>query len=204
MKEYNSIPSYKNMKKNRINKLFPEIYAYYKYDGSNMRCEWTPKNGFHKFGSRNYIIDESHEYLGESIPLFMDTYSRDIQDIIDNNKEFNKCERLTFFYEFLGDESFAGFHMYDDPKYIKLFDVHKHKYGFLDPKTFNELFYNLDIAKLVYHGKLTDNFINDVMENNLDLNEGVVCKYNGGSKSKMFKIKTNDYLMRLEKKGLEE
>jgi hypothetical protein len=29
------------------------IYAFDKLDGSNIRAEWSKKNGFHKFGSRD-------------------------------------------------------------------------------------------------------------------------------------------------------
>ena len=38
--------------------------AFWKHDGSNMRFEWSPKRGWHKFGSRRQLLDESDEVLG--------------------------------------------------------------------------------------------------------------------------------------------
>lgn len=33
--------------------------AQYKYDGSNLRFEWNPKRGFHKYGTRRHLFDQT-------------------------------------------------------------------------------------------------------------------------------------------------
>lgn len=44
--------------------------AFEKYDGSNFRAKYTKKDGFHLFGSRHTLFDETHEHLGSAIPYF--------------------------------------------------------------------------------------------------------------------------------------
>ena len=52
MKEYPSIPY-------RIHGDL-DIIAFGKYDGSNIRAEWSQKKGFYKFGTRKRLLDESY------------------------------------------------------------------------------------------------------------------------------------------------
>ena len=57
----------------------------------------------------------------------------------------------------------------------------------------------LKIARVIYRGKLTGKFIDDVRQGKYGVNEGVVCK--GGSDPDnlwMVKVKTNDYMRRLQ------
>ena len=60
--------------------------AFVKYDGSNMRFEWTKKRGWFKFGSRTQMIDSSHDFLADSIPLFMNTLAEPLQNIFKKHK----------------------------------------------------------------------------------------------------------------------
>jgi len=51
-----------------------QIYAFDKIDGSNIRVEWSDKQGFYKFGSRNRLIDENTYRLGESVNLIKENF----------------------------------------------------------------------------------------------------------------------------------
>ena len=48
MKQYETIPYYGDY-------LGPDIIAFDKIDGSNLRFEWSRKRGFYKFGTRKMI-----------------------------------------------------------------------------------------------------------------------------------------------------
>lgn len=116
--------------------------AFYKYDGSNIRFEWSPKRMWHKFGSRTQLLDRSHPILGESVDLFLDEY-RDMSKIIPEvvcEYYKQKVERIVAFAEFWGANSFAGTHEPTDPKLLTLFDVSVYKKGFLPARTFMKLF----------------------------------------------------------------
>ena len=52
--------------------------AQYKYDGSNLRWEWSPKKGFHKYGTRRELFDKTDPVFGMAIEMFHDTLAADI------------------------------------------------------------------------------------------------------------------------------
>ncbi len=89
--------------------------AFYKYDGSNVRAEWTRKRGWSKFGSRKVLIDETHP-LGDAINIFLQTYGDDLEKIFKNHKLFRNCQNVTVFGEYFGENSFAGWHDPNDKK----------------------------------------------------------------------------------------
>lgn len=192
MKEYWSIPH---------SSKAPRVYGYafYKYDGSNLRVEWHKKRGWSKFGTRHQLFDETHEVFAPAIDIFMNKYSETLAKIVVDN--FRGVESFIAFCEFLGKNSFAGSHDPNDVKDMILFDVNVHKKGILGPKEFLNLFGNVHIPELVYEGNLNDQFIEAVRANTLDikLNEGVIFKSGSGHDLKMCKIKTRDYLEKLKK-----
>ena len=197
----NTYPSIPDSKKAPIGQ---RCVAFYKYDGSNMRWEWSKKRGFHKFGTRTRLFDETDQVFGEGVPLFMDTMAQPIQERV-LDVYGSKLERFTAFGEFLGKNSFAGSHIKDDEKYLKLFDVTVFKKGFIDPKLFVQMFGEFDFtAEEVYRGPLTEGFINSVRNSGpgqlpgYDLNEGVIVKGGEGHKLWMTKIKTYAYLAKLK------
>jgi len=194
MKEYPTIPGVAKS---------PRDYclAFYKYDGSNLRFEWSKKNGWNKFGTRHRLFDETDEVFAPAIEIFNRMIAPQIDPIL--KKEFREAQEFTAYCEFFGDESFSGQHKIDDKtKQLVLFDVNVHKRGFIEPRAFYKLFGGLDIAaKLVYEGDINEEFIQMVRTNTLpgvNLNEGVICK--GGTKHDrwMTKIKTNQYLEKLK------
>lgn len=191
MKEYKSIPD-----SSKAPREF--CYAFYKYDGSNLRFEWHKKRGWSKFGTRHELFDESNPVFGCAIEIFLNKYSEQIAKILTDN--FRGIESAISYCEFLGENSFAGVHNPDDVKDVILFDVNVHKKGLLGPKQFLDLFDNMHIAELVYSGNLNQTFIDAVRNNTLDvkLNEGVIAKGRSGHELWMCKIKTLEYLNRLK------
>lgn len=184
MKQYPSIPS-------KIIYSTP-IYAFDKLDGSNIRVEWTRKRGFHKFGRRNGLLDDSNPILKKSIPIFEDKYSDDLEKIFCKQG----WDKTIAYVEFYGSNSFAGFHDESDDHTVTLFDVWVHKKGFVLPNHFLSLFKDVDIPNVVHRGKVNKEVEGNIRQSTLDgvTFEGVVCKGPGIS----FKIKTRAWLEKLK------
>ena len=195
MKSYPSIPGSKKAPNGQ------SCIAFYKYDGSNMRWEWSKKRGFHKFGTRTRLFDETDQVFGGAIPMFMDTMAPIIERRILDVSE-RKLERFTAYTEFLGNSSFAGKHDPDEEKYLKLFDIAIFKKGMMDPFRFVDIFGDLDFtAEVVFKGPMSNSFINTVRTGGYpQLIEGVIAKGGSGHKLWMVKIKTLEYLKKLKVK----
>lgn len=177
--------------------------AFEKYDGSNIRVKYTNKQGFNLFGSRTQLFDKTHPFLGDAIDIFNKEYNAPLVELI--KKNFPNEREVIAFFEFFGAKSFAGWHDKDDPKTLMLFDImvgHKNR-KFLFPQELIKLCKDkMPIARVIYEGNLTDQFIKDIREGKYDVSEGVVCKgtqKTGASRGGMWmaKIKTQAYLDRL-------
>lgn len=174
-----------------------EIYAFDKIDGSNIRFEWNKNKGWFKFGTRTQLIDSTNENFGESINIFMNKYSEDLNKVIFN--KYKNIQNIVVFCEYYGENSFAGLHDKNDKMDLILFDVNLYKRGFITPLEFLNNFSHLDIPNLIYNGKYTENFINDVKNNKYGLSEGVICKYSDKKENVfMTKIKTNEWLEKVK------
>ena len=104
------------------------------------------------------------------------------------------------FTEYFGPNSFAGLHKPDDPKRLVLFDVQAEPDGMLGPDRFIADFGHLPIARVVYRGKLSGKFAEEVRTGKYGVMEGVVCKGgSGGPDLWLAKIKTYAYLERLKR-----
>lgn len=89
-------------------------------------------------------------------------------------------------------------HQPNDPKQLVLFDVQIGD-NMLDPEQFVCDFSSLNLAKIVYRGKLTGKFADEVRQGKYGVAEGVVCKGNNKvSGIWMVKIKTYAYMERLK------
>lgn len=192
MKQYHSIPHKEHYKDH--NSMF---YVFDKLDGSNVRAEWTVKQGFCKFGRRRGLLDATNEILKEAEPLIRQKYEESVSAI------FNKLSspRITCFFEFYGPTSFAGGHA-DEPHTVTLFDVFLYKKGIIPPQEFIKLFGHLGIPRLLHHGIVDQDLIAQVEEGTLEgmTFEGVVCKGGYDRKKKrpmMFKIKNKKWLEKL-------
>ena len=166
--------------------------AFYKYDGSNLRWEWSPKKGWHKFGTRTRLFDATDEEFKQAIPLFLNGMGDEVIRRI--KEEYRGIERVTVYTEYFGPNSFAGKHDPADQKELRLIDAYLFKKGLMQPKQFDEMFSDLPYsAEVIYRGTLNHQFINDVRAGKYPVWEGVIAKGDWG----MVKIKTDAYFKRL-------
>jgi len=176
-------------------------YAFYKYDGSNFRAEWSRKRGWYKYGTRNVMVDKNTPMFGDAIDIFLNKYGEDLDDVF--RKEYKRVDSFVVFGEFFGDHSFAGKHVDEDKKDIILFDVNQFKRGFLPPNEFVNNFGHLDIPKIVYKGIYDEELVDRIKSNQLNLEEGVICKGTIKTKSEgeivwMTKIKTIEWINKVK------
>lgn len=170
--------------------------AFNKYDGSNLRAEWSRKTGWTKFGTRKRLFDESDPDFGSAIPLFHETMADGLIDIF--KKKYRDDQQITVFMEFFGPNSFAGKHEPADPKELILIDVSLYKKGLIAPREFVKNFDSVPSAEVIYEGNLNEVFIEAVRNGEYPVVEGVVCKGGSGHDLWMCKIKTNEYLKKLK------
>lgn len=188
MLQYPSIPRWQDCKG-----LGEPCIAFKKYDGSNLRWEWTPKRKWYKYGSRHQLFDHTSEQFRDAIPLFQDTMGKEIAEIV-LDEYGSKATRIIAFTEFFGESSFAGTH-FDEPKKLVLFDVSVYKQGFIEPRKFVKMFRDVVwSAQVVYDGNMNTPFIENIRNGEYSVYEGVVCKGDGWAA----KIKTHAYLNRLK------
>lgn len=222
MKEYNSIPNYRDDKT-----LHGEqVVAFNKLDGQNFRVKYTPKGATKKqftlFGSRQTLVDENTENFGNAVRYFKEKYEDILREIIVNNSGkkgiFNGIEEITFFFEWYGENSFAGFHNPSDEMHLALIDVFLKKKGYIEPNSFIDLFCKdnrIETPEVIYIGKLDNNFIQSINDNDWTeeecqfptVKEGVVIKRTTlmkGQKLPMCKTKTKWWLNKLHNNFSEE
>ena len=183
--------------------------AFEKYDGTNLHWEWYRDFGWHSFGPRRdefsltedgiARFQQAHAHLSQSVDVFRLTLADGIDKILRDHPDYQEFQSVKVFTEFFGPNSFAGLHKEADPKELRLFDVWAEPIGMLGPKRFVADFGHLHTACVVYEGKLTGKFAEDVRLGKYVVSEGVVCKGgSGGEKVWMVKIKTYAYMERLK------
>ena len=178
--------------------------AFEKLDGSNFRAKWTKKKGFHVFGTRTQLIDETTPFWSDMVNVFRNTLEEELVRLFE--KEFKNDKEIIVFGEYLGENSFAGIHASEDKKKIIPFDVLvvNNQRKFLKPQDFiKTIGKRFETPRVIYHGNLNEEFIENVRKNKFDLFEGVICKGTssvGNSFGGIWqcKIKTNDYLQKLK------
>jgi RNA ligase-like protein len=196
---YPKIPGSKNCPAGRC-------VAFEKYDGTNLHWVWERGFGWISFGTRrdSFSFDDrgaaefagAHPGLDEAPRVFARELAPALEEIFNTHPGYAAPE-LTVFTEFFGPRSFAGMHRPDDPKELVLFDVQTPE-GIVGPERFVRDFAGLKTARVVYRGKLTGRFAEDVREGKYGVGEGVVCKGGaGGADLWMVKIKTYAYLEKL-------
>lgn len=153
--------------------------AFYKYDGSNIRAEWSKKRGWHKFGTRRTMMDESNEQFGPAIKVFLETYGDGVAKVLKDNKDYRQVDRVTAYCEYFGPSSIGMWHDWDELHSVgevRLFDINIHKRGFVLPRNFVKHFGHLQIAEVVYEGNFNKQFVQDVWDGKFDVKEGIVAK----------------------------
>ncbi|HYV39287.1 MAG TPA: RNA ligase family protein [Gemmataceae bacterium] len=178
--------------------------AFEKYDGTNLHWDWDREFGWHSFGTRRdefmladngmELFKLAHAHLHECVPVFVSTLATGLDSVFKENSHYQSFNSVRAFTEFIGPNSFAGLHKTGERKRLVLFDVLVEPFGMIGPEQFVADFGHLPSARVVYRGKLTGKFSEDVRQGKYDVNEGVVCKGGvGGSDLWMAKIKTNAY-----------
>jgi hypothetical protein len=196
--------------------LGEEIWAFNKLDGQNFCAKYSPKQKeFSMFGSKTQNVDETSEQFGKAVEYFKANMANIIRDIIiENSKKrgiFNGINEITIFCEWYGENTFSGFHVEGEELKLCLIDVFLKKKGYIEPKFFYELFNGkIEIPEVVYRGKLTNDFIQSIQNNDWTdsncqypkIKEGVVCKRSTlmkGQRLPKSKIKTKWWLDKLTK-----
>jgi hypothetical protein len=183
--------------------------AFEKYDGTNLHWEWDRDFGWHSVGTRRdefpliaggiELFVEKHAHLRQSVEVFAATLADGIEKVFRDSANYRELQAFKVFAEFLGPNSFAGLHKTDDVKELRLFDVQVDPHGMIGPHQFMTDFGHLHSARVVYQGKLTGAFAEDVRQGKYGVNEGVVCKGGvSGADVWMVKIKTYAYMERLK------
>jgi hypothetical protein len=149
------------------------VYVFDKLDGSNVRVEVDRKGRLTKFGKREGLLDDLTPHLREAEVLIPEKYGDDFGKVVRDNR----WEKATFYMEFWGPTSFAGWHA-AEPHTVTLFDVAPHKKGFLEPREFLRVCGHLDHARLLHHGNFTHEIAEAVSNGTLEgmTFEGVVAK----------------------------
>jgi hypothetical protein len=202
MLHYPKIPSSRKCPQTRC-------VAFEKYDGTNLHWEWDRDFGWHSFGTRRDAFNltdagtaqftQAHANLDGCAALFVSTLAEGIEQVFRQNANYQSFPSVKVFTEFLGPASFAGLHKADEAKELRLFDVWAEPFGMIGPRQFVADFGHLGIARVVYEGKLTGQFAEDVRLDKYGTPEGVVCKGGaGGDDLWMCKIKTQSYQERLK------
>lgn len=184
--------------------------AFDKLDGSNLRFKWTAKRGFDTFGTRTQLISEETPVFGRGVSYFLKNQASILNDYF--KKEYKNTREIIVFGELYGPNSFAGTHVETDDLKITVFDVligHKNRY-FVKPKELIKTFGKLiELPRVIYEGKLNDEFISDVRNDKYNLIEGVIVKgteTSGAHRGNMWqcKVKTLKYLAKIKQQFGEE
>lgn len=196
MKQYPSILTFKEagIPKN------PQCLAFVKYDGSNIRFEYS-KRKWEKFGTRTQLLDPKHPVLGKSIDLFREQWEKSLTDTLMKHN----IEKAVVFFEYYGPNSFAGQHDLNDTMTLTMIDINVHRKGLMPARDFIKIFGHLSIAEVIYDGNFNKQFVEDVQEGKYNVVEGIVAK--GGNSAKDFwmrKVKTKTYLEKLKKFNIPE
>ena len=181
--------------------------AFEKYDGTNLHWVWDRELGWYAFGMRRnrYDPDElgvaefhkAHHGYPDAVEIFLRDLAQPLAELFSDHANYDAPE-ITVFTEYFGPQSFAGLHKDSDTKRLVMFDVSNGD-TIVPPEQFVDDFSQLDIARVIYRGKLTGKFADDVRQGRYNVQEGVVCK--GGRTPDtlwMVKIKTNAYMSKLK------
>jgi hypothetical protein len=172
-----------------------------KLDGSNIRAEWSPKQGFYKFGSRTQLLTPDQTQLYPAI----DKILADFGEELSVRFRQKKMERAVAFFEYGGPNSFAGSH--PDPVEdltATIIDVSVYKKGFMAPDAFIQFTDGLRTPRVLFRGRMDEDFFQSVRHSTLPgmTFEGVVGKSLETVHSEggpiMFKIKSNAWLDKLK------
>lgn len=219
MKHYDSIPRIQD--DGTLNGDM--VWGYNKLDGQNFCATYNvKKDKWGPFGSRTVTVDERSEQFGNTVSYFLNKGYEDILSIkvIQNKGKgdiFNGVEEVTFFFEWYGNNSFAGKHEEGDEMHLALIDVFIKKKGYIEPKEYERIFRNtsIEMPDLIYKGPLDAEIISKIQNNDWtqegcefpNVKEGVVFKRSTlmkGQRRPSVKVKTKWWLEKLHSMYSEE
>jgi hypothetical protein len=181
--------------------------AFDKIDGTNLHWEWDRDFGWHAFGTRRDQFDlgaegtdafhAAHPGLGDCVNLFRAHLAEQLDRLFRELPDYATHAEMKAFTEYAGPNSFAGQHRPGDAMELVLFDVLAGE-CFVPPFAFVRDFGHLRVPRVVFTGKFTGKFSEDVRRGRYGVKEGVVVK--GGEAGSLWtcKIKTSAYLERLK------
>lgn len=219
MKHYDSIPRIQD-----DGTLKSEtVWGFNKLDGQNFCVTYKPKHKiWGPYGSRTRTVDENDEQFGQTVKWFQDSnYKPILENLVANNRGkkqvLNGIDEMTFFFEWYGENSFAGRHQEGDEMHLALIDVFLKKKGYMEPKDYYQIFndHGVELPELVYTGPLSSEIIERVYENDWtqegadfpNVKEGVVFKRSTmmkGQRRPSVKVKTKWWLNKLHSMYSEE
>jgi hypothetical protein len=190
--------------------------AFEKIDGTNMHYDWHVDFGWHAFGTRR----DSFNIDGKGINAFLTAHRgleeaalafNPMADPLERvfRKRYPKHPAFRVFAEFVGDHSFAGEHVEEEPKRLVLFDViadwsesqgdSHDPMGMLGPEEFIEAFEGVvEIPRILFRGKFSGQLVEDIRKGKFGVDEGAVIKGIKGPPYWVAKVKTDAYLERLK------
>lgn len=219
MKHYDSIPRIQD-----FGVLNGEmVWGFNKLDGQNFCVTYKPKSKqFGPYGSRTVTVDENSEQFGTTVKWFDNSgYKEKLNNVVRTHMGkkdiFNGIEEVTFFFEWYGENSFAGRRVEGDEMHLALIDVFLKKKGYMEPKDYYNLFKDsgVELPELIYTGPLDADIIARIQNNDWTkpdcefpmVKEGVVFKRSTllkGQRRPSVKVKTNWWLNKLHSTYPEE
>lgn len=219
MKHYDSIPRIQDdgTLKGEI------VWGYNKLDGQNFCVTYNNrKKTWGPYGSRTVTVDENSEQFGVVVKFFNESgYKEKLANAVKEHsgkKEvFNGIDEITFFFEWYGDNSFAGKHQEGDKMHLALIDVFLKKKGYMEPKDYETIFRPtlVEMPFLCYVGTLNQEEIERVQNEDWTehpddfpvIKEGIVFKRSTllkGQRRPSVKVKTKWWLDKLHSMYSEE
>ena len=177
----------------QINLIYPKIpensdkfhgkcIAFEKYDGTNLHWKWDPQEGWTHFGTRRtqFTLDERGILGFQFNHMEVRSAPRIFNDILRDKLTMFLCKHSVYsvsnvivFTEFYGPNSFAGNHEITDEHQLILIDVMVNG-RLLAPEVFIKDFSQFGSAQVIYTGKYSGQFAEDVRKGKYNVNEGVV------------------------------
>ena len=169
-------------------------------------------------------MDENDIQFGDTVNLFFKAdknYPETLSKLVNENSGkkgvFNGVDEITFFFEYYGENSFAGKHQEGDEMHLALIDVFLKKKGYIEPKDYENIFRNtnIEIPDLIYVGSLNSDIVEKIQNNDWtqpdavfpNVKEGVVFKRSTllkGQRRPSVKVKTKWWLEKLHSLYTEE
>lgn len=195
-----------------------KCWAFEKLDGTNIHWCWNQKDKFYAFGTRRDRFPltaggekefrEAHPGLEEVVSSFFDDevfLELDAHLMQVYGRHFYRLRsppifsEVILFTEFWGEHSFAGQHQKEDVKQHYLIDVQVDGKLLPPSQLISDFLGRADwLPKLVYNGKFTGAFLENVRKGKYHVDEGVVIKGVVDGQIYMCKVKTDAYVKRLK------